>query len=422
MKMPFKKTGQIFIYALILGNMPFIGCRTGGLHQKYSEHFQPYTTVNQYASRIYANRTAIYNLENKIEKAKKEASLLRGLKYVSSDDYFPDAKQFKNFSTIFKDFSTITQLLKRDNELESEKKQLENRYSETRHIETALRNKAKTILKQNDSLSLVFNIYTGEQRRKTNSLISKNEHDLDKIRRTISFSGNDYMKTYDDYEDIFSRFYVGYEYVSANHLFEKGYPLLGMGLFARMVEDKKPDGYYGWDFYGIHSGLSAQLTSLDEQDAKFTNNTSVKLGESRSLSFEVPVFIPLYRSDTVNGGKHWFYIGPTGSLRGIKTDDEDRFDLSYYGGLRLAGNPETYGDILVGRSEGLKSSRFDMRFQIPLPLPKESTGENTSFYLGGAINLGMGESRKTEADFFKAYVIWNVDVWNILTKQTSSSK
>lgn len=304
-------------------------------------------------------------------------------------------------------------------------KAAKDRRDELVHLQHALRkegyllcNSLATYKKLRDDPS----IKNDETKRASNeNEIKKYEDAIEKVRRTISFSGcRALFQTFDDYDQFLAIFSAGYEYTSVNNIFKQGFPLIGLMVYIKHWESKSLDSDSGFGFYGIHNSFNARLTGATEQqtDFKSSSPTIKNLGDKRSLDFEMPIFLPMYRSDKLNHGRLWEYIGPIAVIGGTKVDDEDnkKAVLRRYAGLRAAINPELYTDIMYGFTEGIGSQRLEVKGQLPVSwfLKDPVKNKDTRLFLGAIGNFGL-ERREGEADVIKVYLSWNIDFIDIFT-------
>lgn len=233
------------------------------------------------------------------------------------------------------------------------------------------------------------------------------------IQRTISFSGCDELyQTFDDYDQFLATFNIGYEYAAINSLFKQGFPRLGFMVYMRHWEDEIVDNESGWSWgYGVHQSFTAQLTGSAEQattSSAFSNNSTINMGDKRSLEFETSAFLPMYRSKKINHVKLWEYVGPVISVGGKKVDEDPRAAIRLYRGLRLAMTPEWYTDIMYGETEGL-THRVEVKGQLPI----SDSLNNSRVFLGAIGNFGIGDDREKEADVIRVYLTWNVNVEDV---------
>lgn len=222
------------------------------------------------------------------------------------------------------------------------------------------------------------------------------------LGRTVRFKGfNNFSST------LLMKLNLGYEYATVDNTFQKGFPRIGLTLYATHFQAplNPNDGVLT---FGIHNSFTAQLTSSAEQlDAKNVTAggdggiTSANMGSKRALELDTMLFLPILR--TQYGVQ---LIGPIGVFGAKKVDDRSKFDGRYYSGIRFARNPEMYGDILLGKTEGLTSTRLEARGQFPV--------YKDWLFLGAIGNFGIKDKDKdrsqlTEADSIRVFLTWNVE-------------
>jgi hypothetical protein len=90
--------------------------------------------------------------------------------------------------------------------------------------------------------------------------------------------------------------------------------------------------------------------------------------------------------------------------------------LRRYGGLRFSINPELYSEFLIGRTDKLKSLRFEFRGQLPV----YTLESGDRIFLGGIFNLGINHKEENESDTFRIYVSWNTDLKKLFSSNQSN--
>lgn len=230
---------------------------------------------------------------------------------------------------------------------------------------------------------------------------------------------SDLLVNHDDYPTLFFKFNLGVQYDSVKTAFSKGHPRLGLLIYDQLyAPDLTNDkGDRGFNFkvlnggYGIHTFVSALYSSSAEVStvSNPAPGQSINLADKNAFFFEVPMFIPVYRTLSHARSSLWAFSGPIVLIGGVKTDEADKVDLRKYVGLRTAVNPECYFDFLYGKTESLQGNRFEIRAQMPI----YRTTENSLMFIGITANVGTGMHRKEQADLVSTYVSWNVDVSDI---------
>jgi hypothetical protein len=261
---------------------------------------------------------------------------------------------------------------------------------------------------------------------------AENKTLLNEVKGVTPVTYNDFFRTYDDYDQYYFKFYLGYEYSSTvNSLFKEGTPRAGLAVqyraWEQAVPDAQPLGFWdGFGFYGIQSSFQAFVTGSAEQATDLSSDsapassptpTIKNTGENKAIEGNLDFFMPLYRTARFNNNKLWGYLGPVVSL-GLKKADNvadsagntvDRFDRRRYAGVALAFNPELYTAVFYGKTSGLSSDRLEIRAQLPV----YKFNNESRLLLGAIVNLGVKDQRPDEVDIMRIYLTWNVDLSNI---------
>jgi len=233
------------------------------------------------------------------------------------------------------------------------------------------------------------------------------------IKKSIDFQGYDYLieplyLDFDYPDKAFHRNYfsfnLGYEYVSIDDIFQKGFPRIGFLLYRRYGET--PVKTEGLNYYGLHLAGAMQLTSSGEQNTTQDNNELKNTLEVSAIVF-VPVFHSLINSDRSLSD----FTGPILSYSAKKTEDIDRVNSKLYFGARNAYNPETYVDILFGKTQGLDSQRMEIRAHLPV----YKFVHGSRIFIGGILNMSAPwDVSKDENDAIRFYLEWNADFGKLL--------
>ena len=181
----------------------------------------------------------------------------------------------------------------------------------------------------------------------------------------VSASSSTRIYTFADYGEqgqFYYTFYAGYEFLDVNTTLDKGSPRIGF------MANMKYGGYVstataGWHplTYGVCHSFTARLTSSAEQKVSDSTATAAP-DEEKAFEFETQLFWPLAQTELRDVQCHF---GLLGVLGGKKTK-RAQVDARYYGGYRVAKNPEFYTDFLCGRTLGLDSLRLEVKGQLPV--------------------------------------------------------
>lgn len=236
------------------------------------------------------------------------------------------------------------------------------------------------------------------------------------VSNNINYNGCDAtVKTYYDFDQFMFNLYAGYEFATVNKLFESGTPRVGMLTYFN-YGDPVPEYKHGFGWYGLQHSFVVQLTGSAEQKIDVTTSpppNKVNLGDKKAVEFAMPLYAPVYRTQWKNNNTLFQYLGPYFEIGGKKVDENDKADLRYYGGIRLAKNPEAYVDFTYGRTTSISGSRIEAKAQLPI----FRFENNTRLYLGAIGNFGV-DRKDNEADVIRAYLTWNVDVMDVFASKS----
>ena len=167
---------------------------------------------------------------------------------------------------------------------------------------------------------------------------------------------------------------------------------------------------------GDHAGVQVLATARDEPGwfrdlhliqyfslfLQSSAETSVLEGEESgiesALDMDLALFTPVYR-DHDSYGAHAF--GPVVTAGYRKSHDVGTGARRYYAGLRSSHNPESFVDLLYGKTEGVRGKRVEVRGMIPI-----SDFAGGSFNVGGAVNLAVSGHGEQAPDSVRVQVIW----------------
>jgi hypothetical protein len=264
-------------------------------------------------------------------------------------------------------------------------------------LEQNLREYAATQSDQLLKLKKAHDSLIGDDKKKNDDEQKALNERLADIRKLVVIPDEGDLTEYSDFKQWWSKFSFGYEYVSLNNAFSKGFPELGVTIGLNLPRQAVPDvSLHNWHFisYGVFTTFAAELTNTAEQTkTSLTTPSALDEGAKNALSVEEQVFWPWWRSDLdAQDRRLRTWLGPIFSAGGRKTDQDNFLSPRFYGGLRLARSPEFYSDFMFGRSSGLRSHRLEVRGQYPI-----FRFENRSRLILGAIgNFGVNK-RKREA-------------------------
>lgn len=238
---------------------------------------------------------------------------------------------------------------------------------------------------------------------------------LKALKKAIPFRGYDeavdpLVVDFDDYEANFHRYYyrfsIGFEYVSINTLFQTGVPRIGFLVYRRFSE--VPEMREGFGYYGVHFSGGLLMTSSAETQV---NNQGTKGKVENTLELTAEAFVPVLHSLIALDRSSTDYSGFIAAYAAKKTDTDLQISSRGYFGIRNILNPETYFDVLVGRTVSVSKQRLEIRGQLPV----YKFIHGSRIYLGGIMNTrvpwaGPEDSR----DVLRFYLTWNVELDRIL--------
>ncbi|MEO6194532.1 MAG: hypothetical protein ABIS20_16090 [Thermoanaerobaculia bacterium] len=252
--------------------------------------------------------------------------------------------------------------------------------------------------------------------------------DIKLIKSRVAYSEKKLFVNSEDYDDYFFRLNTGYEFVAVDKLFSKGTPRVALLINSKTFGEDVNDRIVGLHFYGIRINAAAVLNSSAEVTPTLTTTDNTAKADDppadpektpdvkQSLGIEFQAVVPFIRTRLFSPNNLRSYLSVIGTAAGLKTDDDSRAIMRYYSGLRLSINPELYSDFMVGRTERLKSLRFEYRGQFPV----YTLESGDRIFLGGIINLGLNHREKNEGDVFRVYVSWNTDIKKLFSGKEGS--
>jgi|GEM_PF-6830766 len=281
--------------------------------------------------------------------------------------------------------------------------------------------------------------------------------DLDSLRKFVIIPNEDPQTEYADYEQWFMKMSGGFEYVGASNAFAKGFPQISATigfLYPRSLIPATSSSWRYWG-YGDYTTFTIALTNsgeakptslppifasgsstpasamrpraLDEGDPATTTNSDTVVDNQlkRALEFELQSFHPIWRNDfQVENPRLRTTVGPMIIIGGRKLDDESFVHQRIYAGVRTARSPDTFADLLYGRTGGLRSHRLEARGQYAFP---HAFKNNARLSVGAVGNFGFNKRkfesceeasphcRLEEKDVIKFYLSYDVDTTGLLS-------
>ena len=245
--------------------------------------------------------------------------------------------------------------------------------------------------------------------------IAANRKRLITIKKLIPFQGYDNLiePLYLDFDTPEKRYYrhyssfnIGYEYVGLNELFQTGLPRIGFLHYRRFGQ--APALKEGLGYYGIHAFGNMQLTSSAEQA---TNTSAENNNIQNTMVVTAAVFIPFFHS-TINSDRTLSDLtGVLISYGAKKNNTLERVSSRVYTGIRNSFNPETYIDVLFGKTQGLETARMEVRAHLPV----YKFVHGSRIFFGGTLNMATPWSEATnDPDVIRFYLEWNADFGKII--------
>lgn len=240
------------------------------------------------------------------------------------------------------------------------------------------------------------------------------EEEIDKLGKFVAIPNEDPITEYADYEQWFNKFFIGYEYSTISEAFSKGFPRMGATIGFHYPRQSAPEASANWRSYGLWNTFTVALTNTAEaSDTSLTDLgtpfVSRRIATSqadpeqpadnepnppkleRAVEFESQFFWAFWRSDLQRLNRRLrTRIGPI-LVAGARKADSDTFSHHrVYFGLRSARSPETFWDLMVGKTGGLRSRRLELRGQYALP---RIFANGARLVVGGTGNFGVNKRR-----------------------------
>ncbi len=278
--------------------------------------------------------------------------------------------------------------------------------------------------------------------------------ELDSLRKLVIIPNEDPQTEFADYEQWFMKMAGGYEYVGATDAFAKGFPEISATIGFQYPRSAVPVASSNWHPWAYGDYITFTIALTNSGEAKTTPFPSALIGGStgpvsskvpralddttpvansdstpasqitRALEFEFQSFHPVWRNDfQVENPRLRTSVGPMVIIGGRKLDNESFVHQRIYAGLRTARSPDTFADLLYGRTGGLRSHRLEVRGQYAFP---HAFKNNARLSIGAVGNFGLnkrkfGECEEAsshcqleEKDVVKFYLSYDVDTTGLL--------
>lgn len=199
--------------------------------------------------------------------------------------------------------------------------------------------------------------------------------------------------------DFTANFYLGYEGTSVSGFDNKSSSRAGLMVYNQFT-DPLLAGKWGFHTFG-----NVALTSSAEQTSQ-DGSTSTSNEIESATEVDLNIYLPYGLKQQSRGV---LAIGPLFSAGVRKPDNLDDFTGKYLAGVRVAHSPESFFDIMYGKTEGIPGNRWELRGQLPVAVVL--TG---NLFVGGALNLS-GDSEIQNTDTLRMYVTWQVSFSDIFS-------
>lgn len=237
------------------------------------------------------------------------------------------------------------------------------------------------------------------------------------LKTVVIEQGADPQTGFADYDQWFTKLSLGYEYAGSTNAFSKGFPRIGATIGFHYPGQTAADLLSGWHpvGYGLYNTFTAWLTNsaesqtdlagqfvpaastkqvraLDgEGDPTTTTTPAPPVPLTRAIEFEDQFFMPFWRNGFLRENPRLrTVIGPLIVFGARKIDSESFARDRFYIGLRNARSPDTFYDLLYGRTDGLVSRRIEFRGQYSLPYIFKN---NARIAIGAVGNFGINKRR-----------------------------
>ncbi len=214
--------------------------------------------------------------------------------------------------------------------------------------------------------------------------------------------GSDFRKT----------FYLGYESASVSGLNSQGTSRIGFMAYNQLPKiysensQKTKNIHIFGNVVLTSTGEETKTASASGEQEPSASTTPAEI--ESSIEVEAGLYNPRRGYKQTNG---YFSVGPIISLRLRRTDETSNFTQINMIGLRLAHSPESYFDILYGKTSDIRGRRAEFRGQIPVT---EVLSGN--IYVGGSINIGVKDA-PPDVDSQKLYITYQVKFDEILSRK-----
>lgn len=275
-----------------------------------------------------------------------------------------------------------------------------------RRLATIKKDKLEDLKAKHDALPATEQAANDTEQKETKAEITT-------LKDYVVIPNEDALSEYADYEQWYNKFFVGYEYSRLSEAFAKGFPRMGATIGFHYPRQSAPEISSNWRSLGVWHTFtlaltnSAEATNLSPLGAPFASSVRAEQAEEpepepadnepnepkieRALEFESQIFWAFWRNDYQRlNPRLRTRIGPI-LVAGARMTTGDTFaHHRAYLGIRSARSPETFFDVLFGKTGGLRSRRFELRGQYAIP---RFFAGGARLVVGGTGNFGVNKRR-----------------------------
>lgn len=261
-------------------------------------------------------------------------------------------------------------------------------------VTAALRRKASALNKEIMNLQALRDQPMSDDKLKSNNdQIQSDDAELQQIE-ALGVSPSDLLLGFKDYPAWYTYFFGGIAFTSIDKLFQNGSPVIGLNIDHRFAP-----WFHTTGVIEVTSAAESQLSQAISNPGLQNQGSSSNPGHN-ALDANLEPYFPINYGDEVAPGA----VGPIALFGLRKRDGDSQFTYRRYIGIRDAINPDTFIDVLFGKTMGLDGSRAELRAQMPLPF---GTFNNDSrFFIGAVANVHWKNS--AASDSVVIYLTWNL--------------
>lgn len=261
-------------------------------------------------------------------------------------------------------------------------------------VTAALRRKASALNKEIMNLQALRDQPMSDAKLKSNNdQIQSDDAELQQIE-ALGVSPSDLLLGFKDYPAWYTYFFGGIAFTSIDKLFQNGSPVIGLNIDHRFAP-----WFHTTGVIEVTSAAESQLSQAISNPGLQNQGSSSNPGHN-ALDANLEPYFPINYGDDVAPGA----VGPIALFGLRKRDGDSQFTYRRYIGIRDAINPDTYVDVLFGKTMGLDGSRAELRAQMPLPFG--AFNNDSRFFIGAVANVHWKSS--AASDSVVIYLTWNL--------------